>query len=378
MAAGGNYSGDRSTFPVALQAYAMLGVFAVIGVSVMLIWRHRWPLVVSILATGAALILPTTALPSLIALAALTAARAGWVRWVMVAATYVAVIVALCWDVASDHSYLAGLAGDPAPGSPERVSLLWLTPVVALFTVAPFAAFGMTRHLRVERDAARRGSAAAERNVAVLHREVERERERQELARELHDTLAARLSALSLHAGALELTAGSDDGRAAAAARAVRETAQLSLDDLRHLVRTLRDPTAARTSTGLADLATLIDGAVRNGTDIRAQVFVNDPGSCDPEVAHACYRLVQESISNVLRHAPGAALYLDVRGGPEAGLTVRASNWLTPATAPATAGGGNGLVGMNERVTLVGGAFQAGTTPEGSFAVVAWMPWVRR
>jgi signal transduction histidine kinase len=107
-------------------------------------------------------------------------------------------------------------------------------------------------------------------------------------------------------------------------------------------------------------------------------VLIGDPASCDPDVAHACYRLVQESISNVRRHAPGATLWVDVRGGPETGLTMRAVNWLVPGVPPASVGGGHGLAGMSERAALVGGTFQAGATAERSFAIVAWLPWKPR
>jgi signal transduction histidine kinase len=296
----------------------------------------------------------------------------------MVAATFVATMVAFCWDVGSHTSLLADFAGDPAVGTPARVALFWVVPLVAAAAVAPFAGYGIARRVRSERDAAQLGNAAAARNVAVLHQEVSLERERQELARELHDTLAARLSSLSLHAGALELTVGDQDERATAAARAVRESAQNSLDDLRNVVRVLRNPAAAQTNAGLTDLGPLLDEANRDGADVRGQILVNDPTSLDGRVAHTVYRLVQETISNSRRHAPGASLYVDVRGGPETGLSVRAYNWLVTGATPTTVGGGHGVTGMSERVADVGGAFQAGPTPEGTYAVVAWLPWAPR
>jgi signal transduction histidine kinase len=257
--------------------------------------------------------------------------------------------------------------------------LLWFVPVVAAVAVAPFAAFGIGRRVRAERDAARHGTAAAEWNAAVLHQEVSLERERQAIARDLHDTLAARLSSISLHAGALELQVGDGDRRTADAARAVRESAQDSLDDLRNVVRVLRDPSGAHPGpAALGDLGALIDAALRDGSDVRSQIMVDDPASLDPEVAHTVYRIVQESISNARRHAPGVALFVDVRGGPETGVSVRAYNWLVPGATPTSVGSGLGVTGMSERVALVGGAFHAAPTPEGTYAVVAWMPWTRR
>lgn len=376
----GNDGTDGTTFPSIIRALAGFGAFPMIGVSVLLVWRHRMPVLVSILATGITLVLPTTPLPAWIALAALAAARRGWLLWVMTGATYLATIAAFCWDVASPTSMMSGFVGSPGAGTAGRTALYWAVPILAAFAVAPFVAFGIARRVRSERDAARRGNAAATRNMAALHQEVSLERERQEIAREIHDTLAARLSAVSLQAGALELTVGGDNEQAVAAARAVRQSAQTSLEDLRHVVRVLRNPSAVSTmsNTGLNDLGQLIDDSLRAGTDVRAQVLVTDPASCDSDVAHACYRLVQESISNVRRHAPGAALFVEVRGGPETGLTIRAVNWLVPAAQGQPPSGGHGLTGMSERAALVGGTFQAGPTPEGSFSVVAWLPWKRR
>lgn len=380
LSAGGNDGTDGSTFVLAVRVIATIGAFLMIGVSVLLIWRHRYPEIVTVVATGLTLLIPTTPLPALIALAAFAAVRRGWHLWAMTAAVYVATAVACIWDISSHTSFTADLVGAPAAGTPARTTLYWSVPLLAAFLVAPFAAYGISRRVRRERDSAQRDNLAASRNIAVLHQEVTLERERQEIAREIHDTLAARLSAVSLHAGALELTVGGDNAQAAAAARAVRESAQTSLDDLRHVVRVLRNPAAEAKGegTGLNDLSALIDTSLRDGTDVRAQILVTDPGSCDAEVAHACYRIVQESISNSRRHAPGATLYAEVRGGPETGLTIRTVNWLATDSAGPKPSQGHGLVGMSERAALVGGTFQAGATPEGSFAIVAWLPWNRR
>lgn len=375
LSAGGIHGTGTSTFPEPVKFLATLGTFVMIGVSVMLVWRHRYPVFVSLLAVGVTLAFPTSPVAVLVSLAAVTAITTGWRQWAFIAATYAAVVVSLSWDVMTNASLLAGLVGDPPEGTPARLALFWMVPILAAVAVVPFAAFGLTRRLRAERDAATRGTAAANRDVAVLHREVERERERQELARELHDTLAAQLSSLSLHAGALELTVGGADEKAAAAARTVRETAQNSLDELRNVVHVLRNPAAAGPDRGLADLAALVDDALRDGVDVRAQLLVSDIASCDPRVAHACYRIVQEALSNVRRHAPGTALSVEVRGDPVNGVSVATANWLAPGTAPTSVGGGHGLSGMSERVALVGGSFRAGATPEGTFAIVAWLPW---
>ena len=378
LSSGGLHGGEESSLPPALRAYAMIGAFVMLGASVLLVWRKRWPVPVSFCLTLLTALVPTTPLPALIALPSAVAATTGLRRWGLIVGTYAATVISFAWDIGATTSLLSVFIQSPAVGTPERLSLFGPMPALVAFVVAPFAAVGIARRLRFERDDARRGTAAAELNVEALHREVELERHRQEIARELHDTLAARLSTLSLHAGALEMTVGETDERATAAARAVRESAQHSLDDLRQVVRELRTPDApVATQSSLAELSTLIDDAVGHGTDVRAQFFVSDPGSCDTRVAHAAFRIVQEAISNVRRHAPAAALHLDVRGGPGAGLTLRTVNWLDRGGGPPpTVGGGNGLIGMAERAELLGGTFQAGLTTEGSFAMHCWLPWV--
>lgn len=375
MSAAGNLSGEDSGLAPTIGAWAMIGAFPMIGVSVLLVWRHRLPVVVAGIAMALSLVIPTSAMPALVAVAAAVAVRRGIVRWLLIGGAWAATIAAYLWDLSSRTSLLANFIGDAAVGSPERIAMQWLVPLLAAVSVCPFVVYGIVRGIRLERDEAIGDTAAASRSVAVLQQEVVREQERQELARELHDTLAASLSTLSLHAGALELTVAPDDERATAAARAVRLSAQNSLDDLRQVVHVLRSPAAASGRTSLGELGGLIDAALRDGIDVRTQVLISDAATCAPDVAHACYRLVQESLSNARKHAPGSSIQVDVRGGPQTGLTLKVSNSLHKGIAPGSVGGRQGLTGMSERVALVGGTFQAGPTENGDFGVMAWLPW---
>ncbi|MGN6197908.1 MAG: sensor histidine kinase [Humibacter sp.] len=359
-----------------MLSYSMVSAFPMLGASVFIIWRHRMPIIVAAVTTGLTILLPTTPLPSLIALSALTYARKGWLRWLFIATAFAGTVISFGWDVATHDSFIADIFGAPAEGTSARLALLWVVPVLAALSVAPFAAFGIGRRLLSERDLARSDVAVARRTVTVLQREVDQEQERQELARELHDTLAADLSQVALHAGALELMVADSNPGALASARIVRESAQNSLDDLRQMVRSLRAHGRGQVPVnGLDDLPSLVDEALRSGTDVRAQIMVSDSETCSPRVSHVAYRIVQEAISNVRRHAPGAALHLEIRGGRRDGLTIRTANWLTTGVAPTSEGGGHGLQGMNERVQLIGGTFQAGITPEGSFAITVSLPW---
>lgn len=376
FADGGNYGLGDSGYPPLLRTMAYLITFPMVAVAVLLVWRHRFPVTIFITAAVVTCIAPTNCLAVLISLAAVTAARQGWVRWACVAGAYVAVIVTLMWNLAFPGSPLAAaVATDGGTAGPAAMTFVII--VMAAFMVAPFAAFGIARRFRNERDRAQAGEAAATRNTTTLQQEMERERERAALGRELHDTLAARLSAVSLHAGALELMVDGRDPREAAAARLVREAAQGSLDELRSVVHVLKNPQDSGPGAGLMDIATLVDQSIAVGTDLRAQLMVADPGGCDRAVSHAVYRVVQEAVSNARRYAPGAPVRLDVRGGPESGVSVRVSNPVAPGVVASSVGGGNGLVGMRERMDEVGGTFQAGPVP-GGFTVLAWAPWERR
>ncbi|MHA7987804.1 sensor histidine kinase [Rathayibacter sp. CAU 1779] len=375
IAAGGNVGTDAPDVPALLKAYAVLGTLVMMAACALLWWRHRAPLIVASVLTGLTLAIPTSALPALVALAALTFARKGWVRWCFIAAVFISTCVAFCWDLSGPDSNIAIMFGPSHVGTPARLALYWVVPLLAAVSVAPFAAFGIGRRMLLERDGARHETAAAHETVSVLQREVDQQKERQEIARELHDTLAADLSQVALHAGALELMVDGANEHAAAAARVVRESTQRSMDDLRQMVRSLRDSEPAiGKSSGLAEVSDLIDTAIEDGMDVRARVMVNDAATCSPRVAHAAFRAVQEAISNARRHAPGAALSVQVRGTPETGLTVHTSNPLSDV-APSSRGGRHGLQGMRERVELVGGTFEAGETADGAFGIKVWMPW---
>lgn len=377
MSVGGTISNTDSTMPDPWRTLGWFATWIALAVSIALIWRHRFPVTIASIAIALPILFPATPLPGLVALAAvIPALRTSWQRIVFVALAWIATTISLEWDAANANSLFDALVRGAPLGTPARNVLFWIAPVLAAIMTVPFAIFGYSRTWARERDEARAGVTAATRNTNVLRDEMARERERQELARELHDTLAAKLSAVSLHAGALELRADSEAD--ANTARLVREAAQGSLDDLRNVVHVLRNPNASLPGAGLTDVLTLIDETSAAGTNVHAQVMVNDPRSCDARVAHAAFRVVQESVSNVRRHAPGAAVRISLRGGPEHGLHLSITNWFRPGARPTSVGGGFGLTGMRERVAEVGGTFQAGATEAHAFAVVVWLPWSPR
>ncbi|MFD9893402.1 sensor histidine kinase [Amycolatopsis sp. NPDC059027] len=356
--------------------WSVLGFLASIGAAVMLCWRHRWPLLVTGIALVPSLVFGFESLAALISLAALAAARRDRLLPLGAALVYAATALAL-WHDAHRHRdvSIAGLIVGRETSAGQVIGILVLASVL---TAIPLAV-GITRGVRD--DLARRDALERE-----LRAEMTRRAERTRIAREMHDVLGHRLSLLSLQAGALEVNQG-DHARATEAARTVRTTARQSLDDLRQVIGVLRDGKGfaepagdprpgEHAQPGLADIPELIATTRRSGLPVNITILLDEATTAPVLLGTAAYRILQEALTNVLRHAPGAVADVAVRGGPGAGLTIEVVNPL-PATAPPSPGSGTGLTGVTERVTLLGGKVGAGPAEGGKFALRAWLPWER-
>jgi len=204
--------------------------------------------------------------------------------------------------------------------------------------------------------------------------------ERSRIARDLHDIVAHHMSLVVVQAE----TAGYRIPDLPESARdelaSISGSARAALAETRALLAVLRqdDDEVARTpQPGLDELAALVDGARRAGQDVAADVRVSgDPPR--PGTSLAAYRIVQESLANAARHAPGAPVRVQVVQDGEA-LTLSVVNARPPGggfllatdTAP---GEGHGIVGMRERVVAEGGTLEAAPDDEGGFAVRAVLP----
>ncbi|MPY96830.1 MAG: two-component sensor histidine kinase [Actinophytocola sp.] len=353
-----------------------LGALLAAGAAVGLVWRHRYPEFVTAAAVVPPLIFVTDALAALIALAALAAARRDNALWIGTAAVYVATAVAVCYDARRhvDYSIVQMFAGAETETERVDVPLFAILIIAAVMTAIPFAV-GVLRGTR--RDLTR--STHAERELSG---EMARRKERTRIAREMHDVLGHRLSLLSLQAGALEVS--DDHERVTAVARSVRGTAKQALNDLREVIGVLRD---GRTFAGgtvssdqeaspptLADLPELLDNSRRAGLAMNVTVLLDGASMAPAPLGSAAYRIVQEALTNVLRHAPGTAADVTVRGSPGVGLSIEVSNPLRGG-AETVVGAGTGLHGVAERVTQLGGTVSSGPTDEDVFVLAAWLPW---
>ncbi|MEU2788922.1 histidine kinase [Streptomyces sp. NPDC007100] len=209
--------------------------------------------------------------------------------------------------------------------------------------------------------------------------------ERARLAREMHDVVAHQVSLISLQAGAVQVSAEEEAARESA--RTIRELSVRTLEELRHMVGILRAAGGGTADAGelapqpdLAELPRLIE---MSALDVTYEDEV-PAGACGAKaVERAAFRTVQEALTNVRKHAPGAWVRVRVAavgaaGGAEEplGLRVEVRNGPPDASAPAPAlpGGGHGLVGLRERAQSLGGLLEAGHTADGGFLVRAEFP----
>ncbi|GAB7193559.1 hypothetical protein NUM3379_42690 [Kineococcus sp. NUM-3379] len=227
---------------------------------------------------------------------------------------------------------------------------------------------------RLLRDPAGERLAAAEAHVSVLAG-------RDRLARELHDSVGHSLSLVSIQAGAARRLLTRDPTAAESALRAAEDASRRALVDLDHVLGLLREETggtpAAAPVPDLRDLDALVAAAGAAGTRVEPAVR-GDVGALPAVVSREAYRIVQEALTNALRHAPGGACLVAVdAAGDDLVLDVRNTapgGTAAAGRAGARPGGGRGLAGVRERVLDLRGSLEAGPGPDGTWRLVARLP----
>jgi signal transduction histidine kinase len=212
-----------------------------------------------------------------------------------------------------------------------------------------------------------------EEKAARLERERETEarraaaEEQARIARELHDVIAHALGVIVVQAGAADDVFDTDPERARGPIRAIDAAARTALSDLRRVLGLLHADYAPQ--PGLDQLEPLVDQVRATGLDVSLRIS----GARRPlpaAVDLSAYRIVQEALTNVLKHAHAAHVDVRVGYGDELAVEVRDDG----GTPPNGNGSGNGLIGMRERVALLGGSVEAGTAPGGGYRVAATIP----
>lgn len=248
----------------------------------------------------------------------------------------------------------------------------WLCVQVVIAVFGVFVA-ARRRERRARADATeaqRRAETAAERAVAA---------ERARIARELHDVVTHNLNVVVLHAGAADAVVDTDPDRVRRSLAAIESSGRGALTEMRRLLGVLRDLDDGDSAPlvpqpRLDRLPELVAEARAAGVDAALTVQADQP--VDDGVHLAAYRIVQEALSNVIKHAPGTRVHVDVRQDAHQ-MRIEVHN-TEPATIGAgrTSSPGHGLIGMRERVAVFGGRLVAGPGHDGGFRVVATIPVV--
>ena len=208
--------------------------------------------------------------------------------------------------------------------------------------------------------------------AAEARRAVAEERTR--IARELHDVVAHRVSLMTVQAGAAKTVAADDPEGALQAMEAVEQAGRQALDELRHLLGVLRPDAEVEVlgpQPGLADVPRLVEQLGEAGLEVSLTI---DGAQTDlpARVDLFAYRIVQEALTNVLKHA-GSHARTEVRVSTDNhGVEIEVLDNGHGATI--LPGSGHGIVGMRERALLLGGSLDTGPRPGGGFQVVAYLP----
>ncbi|WP_435059894.1 sensor histidine kinase [Streptomyces sp. bgisy060] len=376
-------------------------VFGLLVGSVLLV-RRRWPIVVVLVSIAVApaemgFLMGIVGLYSLAASEVprrITAVLAG----MSTLAVFVVTFVQMRQDVAR-------VDGGPPDIDPSG----WYVPSIALFVTlglnAPPVLFGLYVGARRRlMESLRERADSLEQELSLLADRAEqraqwaRQEERTRIAREMHDVVAHRVSLMVVHAAALQAVALKDPQKAVKNAALVGDMGRQALTELREMLGVLREGTApvapavvplaavGRAAAAAAEAAADDDGPRLDALEGLCEqsrlagatvelVVIGESRGYGPDVERTAYRVVQEALTNVHKHAAGAEVVVRL-AHRDAEVAMQVENGPSDA-AVADVGlpsGGNGLVGMRERVVRLGGAFVSGPTEAGGFKVSAVLP----
>ena len=264
-----------------------------------------------------------------------------------------------------------------SPTTDPMSVLLRVTPLVLAVT-----AWGMFIRARRQLLLTLRERALRAEADQRLHEERARMAERTRIAREMHDVLAHRISLLALHAGGLEVRPDLPTTKVRETAELLRSTAHQALEELRGVIGLLREepgqePTTPAPQPKLSDIRRLVDETRLAGAMIDFEMHVEHADAAPSSLGRDAYRIVQEALTNIRKHASGTTARVRITGAPGDGLKVSVRNRQRDRahTAPTLPGSGAGLVGLQERVTLAGGTLVHGPDGSGDFVVDAELQW---
>jgi len=328
-----------------------LGIALLVAQLVPLVWRRQAPLAVAAVVIGAAIVYGVAELPdpAIIFAPALALYTVGAYR-----PQPLSVAFALGGAVAGIVALVLAADADIAD--------------VAVNYVVAITSWAVGLTVRGQREQTAR--AEAQRADGARRAATD---ERIRIARELHDVVAHHLSVIVVQAEAAQEVLASRPDRAGAAMETVADTARGALGELRRVLGVLRADATLAPSPDLAAVDELVATVRQAGLDVEVRTE-GDARPLSGVVSLAAYRVVQESLTNVLRHAAARRAEVALAYGDEALVVTVSDDGRGAGSDPATAAGGHGLAGMRERVTVLGGRLDAGPRDGGGFAVRARLP----
>lgn len=339
---------------------ALAYLFAV-GFGALMLARRRYPVAV-LIATMLLLFgyyildYPAIGLAVPVAAALYSAAEQGYV--------WAAIIVSLILVSVSTYFRL---------GEGEPLAYLLIYELVSTVTLMAAAiALGDSTRARRALRAEQEQTARLIAQEHALRAEQQVQAERMRMARDLHDTIGHSISVISLHADVAREALGDQNEEVRQALSQIRATASETMRELRATVKLLRSPTQApdRSITTLANLKTLVEHARASGLQVQVQLS-GDLAQLPATVDTAAYRIVQEALTNILRHAQATTVELNLAVGEQL-LQIQIRD--NGRAANSNFVPGSGITGMQERARLLGGTLHAAPRPEGGFAVTAAIP----
>ncbi|MEU3983561.1 sensor histidine kinase [Streptomyces sp. NPDC026672] len=326
--------------------------------SVLLLWRRRHPVLVAHGTAAATLVYLAAGYPYgpvllTVAVACFSAVVAGHRRAAWSA-------MGLLW---AGHALIALWLYRWLPPAGDRGASLGQEIVVATWVVAVLALSELAR--------ARREQWARERADRALAARRRADEERLRIARELHDVLAHSISVINVQAGMGLALLDSDPEQARTALTTIKAASKEALGEVRQVLDTLRAPGAAprAPAPGLDRLPELVEQAAGAGLAVAVE---GAAPRLAPGTDLAAFRIVQEALTNVVRHSGSRHARVRLERDPDV-LRLRIDDD-GPATGADAGGSGNGLAGMRERAAALGGSIEAGPRPDGGFRVLAELP----
>jgi signal transduction histidine kinase len=368
-------SGDSGTIPV---WNLVIGLLLNLAAAAALVWRHEQPVAVLVVAVAGPLFFCTDATAALIALYAVAQAERGVRLAICSAVAFLACGVSLTYDAhrTRDNSVLT--IGSPRVPDhlpkPEWDVPLWIPWLVATVLVAIVVTVALLRHTQSELARAEISRDRATKQTDAMRDEMIRSEERTRIARDMHDTLAASLSRISLLAGAVQVGGTDNPEKIVNTASMIRATAHEGLDELKGIVGVLRGSVPRQGGhQGIDGVADLVQSARAAG--LHATLFADlAPGDVGAASGHATYRVVQEALTNAQKYARDQTVHIQITGSEADGVRVSVRNTLSAYPPAVPPGSQMGLRGLAEQVQNVGGSFAAGVMG-GEFRIDCWVPW---